>query len=111
MDLIGRLLSLANLWTSANDRSLSRLATMVANDGKLFDRLNAGATCTVTTFERFVHFLNDASNWRDGVPSEARVLLDSVLMESAHVDGHTAAETIGAPGKIGEISTNQERVA
>ncbi|UAK24370.1 hypothetical protein [Sphingomonas nostoxanthinifaciens] len=76
MTLIDKLMQLATVWATATGRSTSRLATVVANDGKLFDRLAAGATCTVATLERFTVHLSNEVNWPNcTIPSEARALL------------------------------------
>lgn len=76
LPLIAKLIGLAETWAAATGRSLSRLATKVANDGKLFDRLSSGGTCTVATLERFTMHLADPVNWPDRcVPDEARNLL------------------------------------
>lgn len=37
--------------------SLSRLATIVVNDGKFFQRLERGSSCTLKTYERFIIYL------------------------------------------------------
>lgn len=82
MQLIERLLEVANMWSAANDRSLPRLATIVANDGKLFDRLANGATCTVATLERAFSFLADAENWPGKrVPDRATAVMEGAMME------------------------------
>jgi hypothetical protein len=84
LTLIERLMRLGVLWAEANGRSPARLATIVANDGKLFDRLAGGATCTIATFERFIVFLRDPANWpAAGMPDEATGLLGSVEMSAA----------------------------
>lgn len=79
MTLIERLQKLAALWAAAQQRSLSRLATIVVNDGKLFDRLQGGASCTVATYERFLRFFREAGNWpEDTIPADAADLLDEI---------------------------------
>lgn len=75
MPFIDRLITLAQMWAKANDRSTSRLATIVANDGKFFERLSSGGTCTVTVLEKFIAFFSDASNWPAGIPEDTQLLL------------------------------------
>ena len=81
MTLIERLVRLAELWAATNERSISRLATIVANDGKLFDRLSEGRSCTVALLERFLDFFEQPSNWGGQVPDEAASLVSSVRGE------------------------------
>ena len=40
--------------------SKARLATVVVNDGKFFDRIEDGGTCTLTTYENFIAYLDTA---------------------------------------------------
>jgi hypothetical protein len=84
MTLIDRLLQLSRLWCAAQDRSASRLATIVANDGKLLGRLEEGKTCTIETFEKFLIFFRESGNWPEGsIPADAAALLDEVEMIAA----------------------------
>lgn len=85
MTLIERLLALAEMWARENDRSLSRLATIVVNDGKLFDRIAAGGSCTVATYERLIGHLSEPSNWPNRIPVEAQRLLAVVRPEVEQV--------------------------
>lgn len=85
MTLIERLFALAEMWARENDRSLSRLATIVVNDGKLFDRIAAGGSCTVATYERLIAHLSDPSNWAKPIPLEATILLSGVLPSNEQV--------------------------
>jgi hypothetical protein len=89
MTLIDRLLELSSIWSAAQGhRSTSRLATIVAKDGKMLSRLSVGGTCTVATYERFLQFFRDPTNWPDqAVPSEALALLDDCIFTA---DGPTA---------------------
>jgi hypothetical protein len=68
---MAHLRDLASEWATANGRSLARLATLVANDGKLFDRLATGAGCTIATYERFMRFFADPANWPGDAHSPA----------------------------------------
>lgn len=85
MTLIERLIALAEMWARENDRSLSRLATIVVNDGKLFDRIAAGGSCTVATYERLIAHLSDPSNWANPMPAEAGVLIAGVRSKAEQV--------------------------
>lgn len=107
MTLIERLMRLGALWAEACNRSTARLATIVANDGKLFERLEAGKTCTVDTLERFLAFLGTPSNWpaATGIPAEAASLLASVKLDAVdHLDRDTGAVEATESGNGGEIS-------
>lgn len=75
MMLIERLVGAAEIWAAEHERSLSRLATIVVNDGKLFDRIAAGGSCTVATYERLMAHLRTPSNWSKAIPAEACELL------------------------------------
>lgn len=97
MTLIDRLLRLSALWAAASDRSTARLATIVANDGKILDRLEGGATCTVATYERFLGFFRESTNWPgDQIPAEAQELLGE--MEAI------ALPVRASPGELDEKS-------
>lgn len=103
MMLIDRLISAAQLWATENGRSLPRLATIVVNDGKLFERLSAGGSCTVATYERLMAYLRDPQNWQRGIPQGAGVLLGL----HGSVDGASAEQP--SSGKAGEISAEAVR--
>ncbi len=85
MTLIERLFALAEMWARENDRSLSRLATIVVNDGKLFDRIAAGGSCTVATYERLIAHLADPSNWSKPIPVEGCKLLGVAVPDDTSV--------------------------
>lgn len=97
MNLIEHLQAAADAWCSACERSLSRLATMVVNDGKFFDRISApGGNVTTATLERFARYLHDPANWPDGlVPEEACQLAHRV-----GVSGEAAAPSAGNSGEM-----------
>jgi hypothetical protein len=81
MTLIDRLCRLAQLWATAQGRELSTLGTLVAKDGKFFNRLGEGKTCTVALFERFLLFFREPGNWpEESIPADAAALLDEVEM-------------------------------
>ncbi len=59
MDIRTRLLTEADQYCSARGISRARLATLVVNDGKFFDRVEKGGDFTVRTFERFMQYFAD----------------------------------------------------
>lgn len=98
--MIDQLMRLASIWAETNDRSLARLATLVANDGSLFTRLDAGGRLTTETFEKFLLFFRDGANWPDErVPQEAADLLDNFE--------NIAVETAASTGKAAEVTADQ----
>lgn len=105
MTLTEHLNRLAEIWSQATGRSQARLATIVVNDGKLFHRVAAGAGVTSTTFERFLSFFRDATNWPDGcIPPEAGDCLEGLeaiatapIAAAGKSENPTAPETKGAP--------------
>jgi hypothetical protein len=87
VQLIDRLLSLAELWAAARGLSVSRLGNLVVRDGNFFERVAAGRSCTITTFEKFVAYFREAQHWPDAViPPAALALLDDL-------PPHAAADT------------------
>ena len=80
MTLIQKLLALAALWSAAKGHSTtSRLATLVANDGKALARLADRGNATLSTLDKFRVFLAEPTNWPDNlIPDEARSLLDDI---------------------------------
>lgn len=44
-------------------RSLARIATIVVNRGAFFERLRAGKTCTLETFQALICWFALADNW------------------------------------------------
>lgn len=76
--MIDQLVQLSTIWSETNDRSLARLATIVANEGGLFNRLARGGRLTTETFELFLSFFRDGDNWKGGhIPAAAVDLLDN----------------------------------
>lgn len=62
MTLKEELLREAETFCAATGMSKARLATIVVNDGKFFDRIEAGGDCTTGTLEKFqAHFARKAS--------------------------------------------------
>ncbi|MBB3346017.1 hypothetical protein [Sphingomonas sp. BK069] len=55
-------------------RSLSRVSTIVLNNGTFFERLRHGRTFTVANLERIAAWLRDPSNWPGGVIPDPAVL-------------------------------------
>lgn len=103
--LIERLMTCAKAWAVANDRSLSRLATLVVNDGKFFTRCEDGtANPTTATLERFAQYLGDGANWPEGaVPEDVAAFV--------HVVGVSPAEAATATGQADALSGETERAA
>lgn len=101
MKLIDRLLQLASIWSATADRSPARLATVVVNDGKFFDRLAAGGSCDVRTFERFATHLSNPASWPgDQVPEKATELLTLPVLVAEPI----ADETTGSPSKSAALT-------
>jgi hypothetical protein len=96
MTLIERLLELSRLWCEAHGRSLSRLATIVANDGKVLSRLEDGRTCTVAMVERFLNFFRDPASWPEGaIPADVAARLDELAqIATASGEGKGADDLI-----------------
>ena len=53
------LIGLAQNFAGSRQISLSRVGFLAANDGKFFDRIRAGGTCTLRTAERVVQYLSN----------------------------------------------------
>lgn len=104
MDLIEKLVGSAEHWARANERSLARLATIVVNDGKLFERIASGGSCTVATYEKIMGHLRDPANWAEGIPSEAAHLLDIVVAADNHDPADTGRADSSSFGKADKIS-------
>ena len=56
MDLRTNLINESSAYAEARGISLSRLASLVVNDGKFFSRLESGGSFTVRTYERFLSY-------------------------------------------------------
>lgn len=70
MNLIINLMWLANRWVEEQASlrpsiSLKTLSSRSTNDGKLFDRIEAGRPIEIPTYEKCFRFLSQASNWPD----------------------------------------------
>lgn len=71
MDLKAELLSQADDYCATAKISKARLATLVANDGKFFDRIEGGGGLTIKMYERFLaYFRQHPANER---PSADRI--------------------------------------
>ncbi|MBZ9649400.1 hypothetical protein K9B33_17840 [Sphingobium sp. 3R8] len=74
MDLIGNLKWISGRWVDAHapsrpSVSLKTLSSRAINDGKLFDRIEAGRPIEIPTYERCIRFLSLACNWpNDTIP-------------------------------------------
>ena len=73
LPLVERLKRVALLWSESTGRTLGALATVVANHGSFFERLEQpGAGTTTASLEKFARFLVDPGSWPEGaVPDEA----------------------------------------
>lgn len=58
-----RLIRDAGAFCEDNGISLSRLSTIVVNDGKFFKRLEAGGDCSTGVYERFNAAFNKPVEW------------------------------------------------
>ena len=98
--LVGRLKQVSAQWVAATGRSLGALATIVANHGSFFERLDSpGAGTTTATLEKFARFLIEADNWPEGdVPQEVARFAHAVGISAAAGawSPDIAAESIGA---------------
>lgn len=56
IDLKQDLISKADAYCARRGISKPRLATIVHNDGKFFDRLERGGSFTVVTYEKFMRY-------------------------------------------------------
>ncbi len=95
--MIEQLCQLAEIWATANDRSVARLATIVLNRGHFFETLRNGGDCGTETFEKFLSFFRDGANWPDQrVPQDAVDLLDNfenIAVSAAASTGKAATES------------------
>lgn len=118
MRLVDHLLSLADIWARASDRSTARLATVVAKDGGLFPRIADGGSITLATFEKFLTYFRDAANWPDHViPPDAAALLAALPNGAAEAISAVHAEDVSplssplSTGKAREVSRAADRGA
>lgn len=76
MDLKSDLLAIADRYCDATGMSKARLATILANDGKFFDRIEAGGGFTVRRFEDSMRWLSDhwpsEISWPSDIPRPKR---------------------------------------
>lgn len=76
MSSINHLLMLAEAYGAGRSLSASRVSTLVFNDGKVIDRLAAGADITVGRLERAMQWFSDNwpddLAWPDGIARPAR---------------------------------------
>lgn len=103
--LVERLKVCAQLWTEANSASRARLGSIVVNDPGFFTRVEATASTTTKTLERFARFLGDPKQWPDqAVPAEVCIfvhvvgVLPNALAESPDI----------AAGSIGAVTRGEE---
>lgn len=72
MDHRAALLALAEAYGAATGRSLSRVATLCANHGHFFVRIQAGGGFSIDRFDRIVQWFAD--NWPSGTDWPAGVV-------------------------------------
>lgn len=91
------LLSLARIWTEESGRGLGALGAQVANDGKFFDRLQAGTKISVATFERFLCFFRDEGNWPAAIPQTGTDILSALenIATGQSESSDSSSENIG----------------
>ena len=69
------LIDLAQRFASARNISLWRVGFLAAGDGKFFDRLQAGRTCTLRVAHAVVRYMSDrwpdGTEWPAGIPRPA----------------------------------------
>lgn len=121
MDLKSELLAQADEYCATARISKARLATLVANDGKFFDRIEGGGGLTIKMYERFLTYFraNPASERASadrGAPAEklggeAAALSDeeSVLLGAAAILDPGAAHPTLSPEPIVSSSSRQAR--
>lgn len=102
MQLIDRLVSLAELWIASRGLSLSRLGFLVVRDGSFFERLAGGRSCTIATFEKFLAYFRDPAHWPDAViPADALSLLDDL---PPHAASDSADHDVLSSGKSDDVT-------
>lgn len=100
---VDRLNVATQLWCEATGRSRGALASIVANDGKFFTRLDSpDATTTVAMLQRFARFLGDPANWPEGEDGHRSV--PEEVAAFVHVTGVSPATPDPATGQSGELS-------
>lgn len=113
MRIVEQLVELARIWAEANEKSLSRLATIVINRGHFFetsiDQMNRSG---MQTFEKFLIFFRDGGNWKGGrIPDAAVALLDNfenIATEAGASSGKSGDVTDAAAAAV---AAEQERAA
>lgn len=59
MNLKQKLLDAAKVHSKRTGLSIARISTIVMNDGKFFDKLKAGKSCTIDTYEKVMAWFAD----------------------------------------------------
>lgn len=115
MRLIDQLQAMANIWAETNERSLSRLATIVVNDGHFFERIGRKRDCNTQTFEKFLIFFRVPGNWPDdSIPHAAAGLLDNfanIAMEAAASEGMDSGDAASASPDIALANIGEGQAA
>jgi hypothetical protein len=69
---------IATLWAGLSGQSLATLGSKQQGDSRFFARLAGDGSCTTRSFEKFLTFFRDATNWPDNlIPQAALDLLDN----------------------------------
>lgn len=71
LDLTADLIARADAYCEATGKSKARLATIVANDGKFFDRIASGGGMTTRMYERFIAYFAANPAPKGGIPRAA----------------------------------------
>ncbi|WP_054731609.1 hypothetical protein [Sphingopyxis macrogoltabida] len=79
-NLRNALLSVADAYTDEinmhGGKSLARVSTIVLNQGRFFQRLRDGKTCTLDSFEAVLEWFSSPANWPGGtIPPAAADML------------------------------------
>lgn len=76
MTLTDQLLTVARLYSSAREISLARLATLIFNDGKKFDLIEAGKDLGTKSHDKAMQWFSDRwpddADWPEGVTRPTR---------------------------------------
>ena len=89
MGLKAQLLAVAGEYRKRTGLSYARIATVVINDGKFFDRLQNGGSCTIATWERFMDFFA-----RHGAP--ARIPFRAIIIRPCELGWTVQRKTTDA---------------
>lgn len=101
MRMTDQLHAIASIWAGLSKQSLSTLGSKLQNDSRFFARLSNEGSCTTRSFEKFLSFFRDASNWPDAmIPQGAAELLDN-FENIAHEAAAEEGECHGGDAAVG----------